>query len=89
MLQTICLTLMISQPSRISASSATLIDNVFIPIPEETVSVIINYDISDNLPVYIKIKKAFTHSNPHYQSVFKSNRNTNASIADKLNKIFS
>ena len=69
MLQTISLVLMIAPPTSTFASSATLIDNIFMSIPDETVSGRITCDISVDLPVFIIIKNVFAQSNPHYQSV--------------------
>ena len=89
MLQMICPIPMISQPTKIAASSTTLIDNIFMSIPEETASGMITCDISDQLPVFITKKNASTQSNPHNQSVFKSYRNTNAANMDKLHEVLS
>ena len=58
-------------------------------IPEETASGILTCDISDNLPVFIIRKSAFTQSNPQNQFVFKSYRSTNAFNVDKLNDVLS
>ena len=80
---------MISQPTRISASSVTLIDNIFMSIPEKKLFLVYSLDISDHLPVIIIRKNAFTQSNPHNQSVFKSYRNTNTANVDKLNEFLS
>ena len=56
-------------------------------IPEQTVSDLQTCDFSDHLPVFIKRKNAFTQSNTHNQSVFKSFRNTKEVNVDNLNKV--
>ena len=80
---------MLTQPTKISGSSATLLDNIFLSIPEETVSGIITCDISHHLAEFTIRKSVVTQTNPNYQNILKSNRKTNAASVYKLNKVLS
>ena len=52
-------------------------------------NILFNNDISDHLPVFIIRENVSTQSSPHYHSVFKSYRNTNAANVDKLYEVLS
>lgn len=53
----------ISKPTRITDTSATLIDNIFVLNPVNFTSGIIVSDISDHFPTYINIKDLFLNKN--------------------------
>ena len=90
MLKSNCLSLMKSKPTRTSWSLATFMDIIFMPISEyNTVSGKITCDIYHNFPVFVIRKSSFTQSNPNYQSIFKSFRNTKADNVDELNEVLS
>lgn len=54
----------ISKPTRITNTSASLIDNIFIKLPFNFISGILVYDISDHLPVFL-IRKDFVPKKPN------------------------
>ena len=49
----------ISKPTRVTDSSATLIDNIFISNPMNFTSGIIITDISDHFPIFINLRSVF------------------------------
>lgn len=53
---------LITKPTRITDASATLIDNIFVNNPTQTVSGILTADISDHLPVFIIRRDLFLNT---------------------------
>ena len=53
----------ISKPTRVTDTTATLIDNIFISNPINFTSGIIVADISDHFPIFIGIKNVFSNNN--------------------------
>ena len=77
----------ISKPTRLSNSSATLIDNIFIKLPFNFVSGILVYDISDHLPIFI-IRKNFVPIKPTCHPLNISCRAINQQNIDKMVEMF-
>ena len=50
---------MISKPTRLIGNSATLIDNIFMTLPDDCTSGVLSYDLSDHLPVFIIKRNVF------------------------------
>ena len=59
----------ISKPTRVTDSTATLIDNIFILNPINFTSGIIVSDISDHFPIFINIKKLFIINNNNNSNI--------------------
>ena len=69
----------ITKPTRVTINSATLIDNIFIPIEnEETLQGILYTDISDHFPVFVIDYSNECSSEPPllYKRVFSDTNNT-------------
>ena len=74
---------MISKPSRITDTSATLIDNIFCSQPSNFNSGLLTCDFSDHLPLFLCLRNFFTVSETNYVHEIKF-RNINDESLNKL-----
>ena len=82
---------MISKPTRITETSATLIDNIFMSLPYECISGIITYPVSDHMPVFIiRSNKNYNFSTPsqsHKRKFRIINENTISNLCLQLSSM--
>ena len=80
----------ISKPTRVTNTSATLIDNIFVSTPSLYTSGIFNNDISDHFPIFIIINNYIQHqeSGPVDKKVFRFRAINQYSLAAMREKTF-
>ena len=68
----------ISQPTRITSSTNSLIDNIFTNcINDDIYSCLLINDLSDHLPIFIVNERNMNHNNSDYQPMYIRNINEN------------
>ena len=75
---------LINKPTRISSTSATLIDNIFTNVCTEFSSGVLYSDVSDHLPIFAVINKQTHNKIPNHDRTVRkyTDENINASISD-------